>query len=128
MPDKPDSWAWLGNILETYWPALYTALLAFFIAAFRGVYEGGKLRRVLIESTFLGLAALMFSHGVALLGINPDVAPFFGGMVGFIGVESTRELGLRMINSKIGNNNRHDYSGYDNRRDYIDRIDRHDDH
>ena len=128
MPDKPDSWAWLGNVLETYWPALYAALLAFFIAAFRIIYEGGKLRRVLIEAPFLGLAALMFSHGVALLGINPDVAPFFGGMVGFIGVEGTRELGLRMIKSKIGDSNRHDYSDYGNRPDYIDRIDRHDDH
>lgn len=104
MPDKPDTWAWLSNVLESYWPALYTAVLAFFIAAFRIIYEGGKLRQVLIEAPFLGLAALMFSHGVALLGINPDVAPFFGGMVGFIGVESTRELGVRLLNRGIDRN------------------------
>lgn len=127
MPDKPDSWAWLGTALETYSPALYTAVLAFFIAAFRIIYEGGKLRQVLIEAPFLGLAALMFSHGVALLGINPDVAPFFGGMVGFIGVEGTRELGLRMIKSKVRGNDHQDYSDYGSRPDYMDRIDRHDD-
>ncbi|AKX51713.1 holin [Thiopseudomonas alkaliphila] len=101
MPDKPDSWAWLSTLLETYWPAIYTAGLAGLIAAFRIIYEGGKLRQVLIEAPFLGLAALMFSHGVALLGINQDVAPFFGGMVGFIGVESTRELALRMLNKGV---------------------------
>ena len=101
MPDKPDTWAWLGSMLESFWPALYTAALAFLIAAFRIIYEGGKLRQVLIEAPFLGLAALMFSHGVALLGINQDVAPFFGGMVGFIGVESTRELGMRLLNKGI---------------------------
>lgn len=101
MPDKPDTWAWLSNMLESYWPALYTAALALLIAAFRIIYEGGKLRQVLIEAPFLGLAALMFSHGLALLGINQDVAPFFGGMVGFIGVESTRELGMRLLNKGI---------------------------
>lgn len=104
MPDKPDSWAWLSDAIESYWPALYTAALAFLIAAFRIIYEGGKLKQVLIEAPFLGLAALMFSHGVALLGINQDVAPFFGGMVGFIGVESTRELGMRLLNKGVGKN------------------------
>ncbi len=56
---------------------LHRRVSVFFIAAFRIIYEGGKLRRVLIEAPFLGLAALVFSHGVALLGINQDVAPFF---------------------------------------------------
>lgn len=106
MPDKPDTWAWLGSVIESYWPAIYTAALALFIAAFRIIYEGGNLRRVLIEAPFLGLAALVFSHGIALLGINQDVAPFFGGMVGFIGVESTRELGMRLLNKGLNSNDK----------------------
>lgn len=101
MPDKPDTWAWVSTTIETYWPAIYAALLAVFIAAFRIIYEGGKLRQVLIEAPFLGLTALMASHGVALLGISPDVAPFFGGMVGFIGVEGTREWAMRILNRGI---------------------------
>lgn len=101
MPDKPDTWSWLAELIESHWLAIYTAALAALIAALRVIYEGGKLRQVLIEAPFLGLAALMFSHGVALLGLSSDVAPFFGGMVGFIGVEGTREWALRMLNKQV---------------------------
>lgn len=106
MPDKPDTWAWLGSMLESFWPAVYTVALALLVGAFRIIYEGGRLRQVLIEAPLLGLAALVFSHGVALLGISQDAAPFFGGMVGLIGVESTRALGMRILNIGVDKNDK----------------------
>lgn len=101
MPDKPDTWAWLSEIAQEYWPALYAAVLSFLVAAFRIIYEGGKLRQVAIEAPLLGLLALVISNAVSLMGVSPDVAPFFGGMVGFIGVEGTREFVMRILNRRV---------------------------
>lgn len=101
MPDKPDTWAWLSETVQQYWPAVYAAVLSFLVAAFRIIYEGGKLRQIAIEAPLLGLLALVISNAVALMGISSDVAPFFGGMVGFIGVESTREFAMRLLNRRV---------------------------
>lgn len=101
MPEKPDTWAWLSGLLQEHWPALYAGLLAFFVAAFRIVYDGGRIRRIAIEAPLLGLMALVVSNAMPLIGVSPDLAPFFGGMVGFIGVESTRELAMRLLNRRI---------------------------
>lgn len=100
MPDKPDTWAWLSEIVHDYWPAIYAAVLSFMVASFRIIYEGGRLRQVAIEAPLLGLMALAFSNAVSLLGVSQDIAPFFGGMVGFIGVEGTKELALRIIDKR----------------------------
>ncbi len=101
MPDKPDTWAALSELLQEHWPALYAGLLAFFVAAFRIAYDGGKVRRITIEAPLLGLIALAISNAMPLVGVSPDVAPFFGGMVGFIGVESTREFAMRFLNRRV---------------------------
>lgn len=101
MPDKPDTWTWLAELLQEYWPAAYAAILAFLVAVFRIIYEGGKLRRIAIESPLLGLLALVISNAVPLLGISPEVAPFFGGMVGLIGVEGTREFAMRILGRRV---------------------------
>lgn len=101
MPDKPDTWSWLIEQIQSYWPALYAALLAFMVAAFRIIYEGGKVRQVAIEAPLLGLMALAVSNALALAGISQNAAPFFGGMVGLVGVETLRELALRMLNRRI---------------------------
>lgn len=101
MPDKPDTWTWLAELAQEYWPALYAAILSFLVATFRIVYEGGKLRQIAIEAPLLGLLALVISNAVSLMGVSPDVAPFFGGMVGFIGVEGTREFAMRILNRRV---------------------------
>jgi lambda family phage holin len=101
MPDKPETWAWLAVWLQENWPTLYAAAIAFFIAAMRIVYGGGDLRRVALEAPFCGLLALAGSHGLALLGIPTSTAPFFGGVIGLIGVEGTRALALRFFKRKV---------------------------
>jgi lambda family phage holin len=86
MPDRPDTWAWL----EQHWPTLYAGLLALIIAALRIIYGGGTLRRMAIEAPLCGALALAASHGLPLLGISATSAPFFGGIIGLLGVEGTR--------------------------------------
>lgn len=86
MPDRPDTWAWL----EQNWPTLYAGLLALIIAALRVIYGGGTLRRMAIEAPLCGALALAASHGLPLLGMPASTAPFFGGIIGLLGVEGTR--------------------------------------
>lgn len=101
MPDRPDTWTWLAELLQEHSAAAYAALLAFLVAVFRIIYEGGRLKQVAIEAPLLGLLALVVSNAVSLLGISPEVAPFFGGMVGFIGVEGTREMAMRILDKRV---------------------------
>lgn len=97
MPERPDTWAWLAAWLEQNWPALYSALLAGVIAALRIIYGGGTLRRIVTEAPLCGTLALSASHGLALLGIPAATAPFFGGVIGLLGVESTRAAAKRFF-------------------------------
>ena len=104
MPDKPDTWAWLAGLLQEHWPGLYAGILGFLIGAARIIYDGGRLRRVALEAPFLGLIALAVSNAMPLIGVSPDVAPFFGGLVGFMGLEGTREVASRLLKRRIGDN------------------------
>ncbi|WP_213936831.1 phage holin, lambda family [Pseudomonas sp. dw_612] len=90
MPERPDTWAWLAAWLEQHWPTLYAGLLALIIAALRIMYGGGTWRRIAIEAPLCGALALAASHGLPLLGVSTSTAPFFGGIIGLLGVEGTR--------------------------------------
>ena len=59
------------------------------------------LRRMLIEAPLCGTLALAASHGLALLGIPTSTAPFFGGVIGLLGVEGTRAAAKRFFNRKV---------------------------
>jgi len=101
MPDRPDTWAWLAAWLEQNWPTLYAGILALIIAALRIMYGGGTLRRMVIEAPLCGTLALAASHGLALLGIPTSTAPFFGGVIGLLGVEGTRAAAKKFFNRKV---------------------------
>ncbi|WP_434771147.1 phage holin, lambda family [Pseudomonas entomophila] len=101
MPERPDTWAWLLAWLEHNWPSLYAGLLAVVIAALRIMYGGGTWRRIAIEAPLCGALALAASHGLSLLGIPTATAPFFGGVIGLLGVEGTRALAKRFLHNKV---------------------------
>ncbi|QYX51503.1 phage holin, lambda family [Pseudomonas sp. S07E 245] len=90
MPDRPDTWAFLATWLEHNWPGVYAAVLAVVIAALRVMYGGGSLRRTAVEAPLCGALALSVSHGLSLIGIPLSAAPFFGGVIGLLGVEFIR--------------------------------------
>jgi len=88
MPDRPDTWAWLAAWLEQNWPAIYSGLLAVVIASLRVIYGGGTVRREVIKAPLCGTPALSASHGLSLLGVPISAAPFFGGVIGLLGLEA----------------------------------------
>lgn len=100
MPDRPDTWAWFATWLEHNWPALYAGCLAIIIAALRVIYGGGSWRRMAIEAPLCGALALSASHGLSLVGIPLTAAPFFGGVIGLLGVEFTRVTAKKFFTRK----------------------------
>ncbi len=100
MPDRPETWTWLAAWLEQNWPTIYAGLLALVIAGLRVIYGGGTLRRMVIEAPLCGALALAVSHGLSLLGIPASTAPFFGGVIGLLGVEGTRAAAKRFFTRK----------------------------
>lgn len=101
MPDKTETWAWFAAWLEQNWPAFYAGGLAFLIAALRIIYGGGSWRRVLLEAPLCGALALSASHGLSLLGIPATTGPFFGGVIGLLGVETTRAIAKSIFKRKV---------------------------
>ncbi|RAI69559.1 phage holin, lambda family [Pseudomonas fluorescens] len=101
MPDRHETWAWLAAWLEQHWPTLYAGLLALVIAGLRVIYGGGTLRRMVIEAPLCGALALAVSHGLSLVGIPASTAPFFGGVIGLLGVEGTRAAAKRLFTRKV---------------------------
>ncbi|MFG0460808.1 phage holin, lambda family [Pseudomonas sp. yb_1] len=102
MPDRPETWAFLATWLENNWPGLYAGLLAALIAALRVVYGGGRLRQLVIEAPLCGFVALSASHGLSLIGIPLTTAPFFGGLIGLLGIEFVRAAAKKTFTRKEG--------------------------
>ncbi|WP_263264887.1 phage holin, lambda family [Pseudomonas sp. RIT-PI-S] len=100
MPDKPETWAWLSAWLQQHWPPVYAGLLAGVIAGLRVIYGGGTWRRVILEALLCGALALAGSSGLEMLGIANSAGPFFGGVIGLLGVEAARVLALRLFAGK----------------------------
>lgn len=101
MPDRPETWAWLAAWFEHNWPGLYAALLAAAIAGLRVMYGGGTLRRVSLEAALCGLLTLSLSHGLSLFGIAASTSPFFGGVIGLLGVEATRAAARKFFSRQV---------------------------
>lgn len=101
MPDRPDTWAFLATWLENNWPGLYAGLIAILMAALRVIYDGGSLRRLLSEAPLCGAIALSASHGLSLVGIPLSAAPFFGGVIGLLGVEFVRAKAKKALEEKM---------------------------
>lgn len=100
MPDRPETWAFLATWLENNWSGFYAGLLAALIAALRVIYGGGKLRQLVIEAQLCGFVALSASHGLSLIGIPLTAAPFFGGLIGLLGIEFVRAAAKKTITRK----------------------------
>ncbi|MGJ3439625.1 phage holin, lambda family [Pseudomonas sp. Je.1.5.c] len=102
MPDRPETWAWLATWLEHNWPGLYAGGLAIIIAALRVMYGGGGIRQIALEAPLCGALALSATHGLPLIGIPISTAPFFGGVIGLLGIEFTRAAAKRFFTRKEG--------------------------
>ncbi|MDH0894699.1 MULTISPECIES: phage holin, lambda family [unclassified Pseudomonas] len=103
MPDRPETWAWLGAWLEHHHPLIYAAALSAVLATARFIHSGGGVRRALSEGFICGLITLAVSNGLALVGIPAGYAPFFGGFVGLVGSDAIRHGLKRLYNRKVDN-------------------------
>ncbi|WP_263143987.1 phage holin, lambda family [Pseudomonas sp. RIT-PI-AD] len=101
MPDKPDTWAWFITWLEHQWPAIYAAFLGACIAGLRVISGGGGLRKAALEAPLCGFITLSASSGLELFGLTGASAPFFGGVIGLLGVEGVRALARRYVERTV---------------------------
>lgn len=100
MFDHPDDWVWLDRWFHDNGPALYAGLLAVVIAALRVIYSGAPWRRMVIEAPLCGAFALSASHGLSLIGVPLNTAPFFGGVIGLLGIECIRAAVIKFFIQK----------------------------
>lgn len=104
MPEKnPDLWAMAAAWLSAHSPVIYGGLLAMATAIVRVIYAGGTFRQWLLEGVLCGLLSLTLSSGLGLVGLPMSAASFMGGMVGFLGVETLREVAIKVLGRKADN-------------------------
>lgn len=97
MPDRPETWAWLLALLQQHFPAFYAGALAFFVAFWRIIYTGGRLRQLLIECPLCGLLGVGVHYGASFFGAPEAAGTFFACIVGLLGVESSRAAAARVL-------------------------------
>ena len=74
-----------------YAPLIYTFFISACIALLRGMKDqqtSGKL----VEAILCGLISIACAEMLEYVDMPEKVAPFFGGLIGFIGVSGLREL------------------------------------
>jgi len=100
-PENFDIYAWLIARLQAEWSTIYAGFLGCSVAALRVLYGGGSFRQVLLEAPLCGAISLATSSGLDFFGIAQSAAPFFGGVIGLLGVEGVRRLADRYLSKKV---------------------------
>ncbi len=103
MPDRPETWAWLAAWFQLHFPAFYAGALGFFVAFFRIIYGGGRLRRLCVECPLCGLLGIGAHYGTEMLGWPPASGSFIACIVGLLGVETSRAIAKRYVERKVDN-------------------------
>lgn len=101
MPDRPDTWAFLIAWFQDHWPSFYAGLIGTGVAALRVAYGGGSWRQMLLEAPLCGLITVSACGGFELFSLSSTTAPFFGGIIGLLGVEGVRKLADRYLDRKV---------------------------
>lgn len=109
MPDKdPSLWALLLAWLSVHQPQIYAAAMAATVAVFRVIYGGGGRRQMITEGVLCGLIGTVLVPLLEWLSMwwgipmPPNLATFFGCMVGFLGVEKLRDHADRFLGRQTG--------------------------
>lgn len=90
-------------MFEKITPEIQSFFLAVFIAVLRVIYdkEETKPLRIFLEGVICGLLSLATFHAIIAFNLKPDWAIFAGGMIGFFGTNTVREIAVRAVNKKI---------------------------
>ena len=100
MLDKdPTTLAAIWSAITTLSAATKGAIMAFFIAYLRVMYDGKETHtvRTLLEALLCGALSLCATSVIKWLNMPPDMAIAIGGAIGFFGVNTLREKILRFI-------------------------------
>ena len=104
MPTKdPALWAILAAWLHEHWPTIYGLLLALSVAWVRITYTGGTGRRRTLETLLIGLLWLGVSGILGLLGVPDTASGFVGCLMGYLGLETIRDLAVKFLERKAEN-------------------------
>ena len=78
-------------------------IVAVIIAIMRVIYDKDETRpaRILLESLICGALSYATSSGIMAAGLDSQWSVFAGGMIGYIGSTTVREVALRLLNKKI---------------------------
>ena len=104
MLDKdPTTLAAIWSAITTLSAATKGAIMAFFIAYLRVMYDGKETHtvRTLLEALLCGALSLCATSVIKWLNMPPDMAIAIGGAIGFFGVNTLREKVLRLLDRKI---------------------------
>ena len=104
MLDKdPTFWAEGWSFVTSLSAATKGAIMAFFIAYLRIMYDGKETRKVatLLEALLCGAISLCAASVIKWLNLPPDMAIAVGGAIGFLGVNAIRQKVLLLIDRKI---------------------------
>jgi len=103
MPTKdPNVWVILLAMIKEHWQSIYCVLLTISLAWFRKTSNGVTGRSRVLESLLCGLLWLPAWGLLRVLGVPEDFAGPLASMVGFIGVETIRDLLVRFLGNKAG--------------------------
>nr|WP_181150281.1 phage holin, lambda family [Photorhabdus hindustanensis] len=102
MKNNPDLWAELIEGLKHSWPQVSGTAAAILICWGRLIYDGVECKNKWAECLLCGVLSWAISSGIEAFGISSGVSPMIGGAVGFIGVDKIREMAIRAINKRIG--------------------------
>mgnify|MGYP006381702867 CR=1 FL=1 len=103
MLDKdPTFWAEGWSFVTSLSAATKGAIMAFFIAYLRVMYDGKETHtvRTLLEALLCGALSLCATSVIKWLNMPQDMAIAIGGAIGFFGVNTLREKILRFIDRK----------------------------
>ena len=98
----PALWAVIWSAIISMSAATKGAIMAFFIAYLRVMYDGKETNtvRTLLEALLCGALSLCATSVIKWLNMQPDMAIAIGGAIGFFGVNTLREKILRFIDRK----------------------------
>lgn len=85
-------------------PEVAGVLMAMFISVLRVIYdkEDTKPMRIILEAGICGGLSLTASYGIAALGLDVNWAVFSGGVIGYLGSATVRQIAMLVLKNKVG--------------------------
>lgn len=102
MPEKTiDLWHMAVTAFHLYWPNIFQASLAFVITLLRGVYNGSKWKRSLLEGAIIFFFSIATSPAAVEAGIPIEYAGATMAAIAVIGLDLSRDRLLSWVDKFV---------------------------